>query len=144
MITAIHFRTWNLYRVTVTPSPPPHMAATNLSAVSVDLPVLYVNINGMWCFVTGFFHLVQYFNLYWSMFKCFMSFYGCIRFHSMGGGTRWQRSRWMWSMSFSTDTSGIHLQTQKCMKNASWELTGVPDLRKRISRTMRNSVGGRN
>ena len=35
----------------------PHMAATNLSAVSVAWPVLYVNGNGMWCFVTGFFHL---------------------------------------------------------------------------------------
>ena len=23
--------------------------------------------------------------------------------------TRWQRSRWMWSTSLSTDTSGIHL-----------------------------------
>ena len=38
----------------------------------------------------------------------------------------------MWSTSLSTDTSGIHLQTQKCMQNTSWEQTGVPDQRKRI------------
>ena len=31
--------------------------------------------------------------------------------------TRWQRR--MWSKSLSTDTSGIHLQTQKCMQNTS-------------------------
>ena len=31
--------------------------------------------------------------------------------------TRWRRNRWMWSSSLSTDTSGIHLQTQKCMQN---------------------------
>ena len=36
--------------------------------------------------------------------------------------TRWQRSRWMWSTSPSTDTSRIHLQTQKCMKKTSTEL----------------------
>ena len=35
------------------------------------------------------------------------------------GITRWQRSRWMWSTSLSMDTSGIHLQTQKCMQNTS-------------------------
>ena len=35
------------------------------------------------------------------------------------GETRWWRSRWMWSTSLSTDTSGIHLQTQKCMQNTS-------------------------
>ena len=28
-------------------------------------------------------------------------------------------SRWTWSTSLSTDTSGIHLQTQKCMQNSS-------------------------
>ena len=33
--------------------------------------------------------------------------------------TSWQRSRWTWSTSLSTDTSGIHLQTQKCMWNTS-------------------------
>ena len=38
----------------------------------------------------------------------------------------------MWRTSLSTDTSGIHLQTQKCMQNTSWERTGVPDHRKRI------------
>ena len=36
-----------------------------------------------------------------------------------GSGTRWWRSRWMWSTSLSTDTSGTHLQTQKCMQNTS-------------------------
>ena len=41
--------------------------------------------------------------------------------------TRWWRSRWMWSASLSMDTSGIHLQTQKCMQNTSWEWTGVPE-----------------
>ena len=30
--------------------------------------------------------------------------------------TRW-RSRWTCSTSLSVDTSGIHLQTQKCMHN---------------------------
>ena len=122
VITTISFRTWNLYSVTVTPSPP-HMAATNLSAVSVDLPVLYVNINGMWCFVTGFFHLVQYFHLCWSMFKCFMSFYGCIRFHGMGGGTRWRRSRWTWNTSLSTDTPSdteVHAEHQLRADRSTW------------------------
>jgi len=57
--------------------------------------------------------------------------------------TRWQRSRWTWSTSLSTDTSGIHLQTQKCMHNTSWERTGVPDQRGRIYRTMQNLVGWR-
>ena len=33
--------------------------------------------------------------------------------------TRWRRSRWMWITSLSTDTSGIQLQTQKCMQNTS-------------------------
>ena len=42
---------------------------------------------------------------------------------------RWQRSRWTWSTSLSMDTSGIHLQTQKCMWNTSWEQIGVPDQR---------------
>ena len=31
------------------------------------------------------------------------------------GRTRWQRNRWTWSTSLSTVTSGLHLQTQKCM-----------------------------
>ena len=57
--------------------------------------------------------------------------------------TRWQRNRWMWSTSLSKDTSGLHLQTQKCMQNTSWEWTGVPDQWKRIYRTMQNSGGGR-
>jgi len=30
-----------------------------------------------------------------------------------------QRCRWMWSTSLSTDTSGIHLQIQKCVENTS-------------------------
>ena len=40
---------------------------------------------------------------------------------------RWQRSRWPWSTSLSTDISGIHLQAQKCMQNTSREWTGIPD-----------------
>ena len=40
----------------------------------------------------------------------------------------------MWSTSLSMDTSGTHLQTQKCMQNTSCEWTGVPDQRKRIYR----------
>ena len=55
--------------------------------------------------------------------------------------TRWWRSRWTWSTSLSTDTSGIHLQTQKWMQNTSWKWTGVPDQQKRIYRPMQNSVG---
>ena len=54
---------------------------------------------------------------------------------------RWQRSRWTWSTSLSTDTPGIHLRTEMCMQNTSCEWTGVPDQQKRISRTMQNSVG---
>ena len=38
----------------------------------------------------------------------------------------------MWSTSLSTNTSGIHLQTQKCMQNTSWKWKGVPDQWKRI------------
>ena len=44
-----------------------------------------------------------------------------------GGGVRW-----MWSTSLSMDTSGIHLQTKKCMQNTSCEQTAVPDQWKRI------------
>ena len=33
--------------------------------------------------------------------------------------TRWWRSRWTWNTSLSTDKSGVHLQTQKCMQNTS-------------------------
>ena len=39
--------------------------------------------------------------------------------------TRWWRSRWTGSTSLSMDTSVIHLQTQKCLQNTSWERTGV-------------------
>lgn len=35
----------------------------------------------------------------------------------------------MWSTSLTTDTSEIHLQTQKCMQNTSSEWTEVPDQR---------------
>ena len=41
------------------------------------------------------------------------------------------------------DTSGTHLQTQKCTQTTSWEQTGVPDQWERIYRTMEDSVGGR-
>ena len=50
----------------------------------------------------------------------------------------------MWSTSLSKDTSGIHLQTQNCMKNTSRDWTGEPDQQKRIYRTMQNVVEGRN
>ena len=49
---------------------------------------------------------------------------------------RWWKSRCTWSTSFSTDTSGIHLQTQKILRNTSWE----PDHKKRIYRTTQHSV----
>jgi len=45
---------------------------------------------------------------------------------------------------FSTDTWGIHLQTQKCMQNTGWEPTRVPDQWKRIYRPMWNLVRQRN
>ena len=61
-----------------------------------------------------------------------------------GRRTRWWKSKWTWSTSLSTDSSGIHLQTQKCLQNTSWEWTGVPDQCKRIYRTMQNLVGWRN
>ena len=60
---------------------------------------------------------------------------------SQESSPRWQRSKWMWNTSLSMDTSGIHLQTQKCMQNTSSEGTGVPDQRKRIYRTKQDSVG---
>ena len=47
--------------------------------------------------------------------------------------------RWRKSTSLSTDTSGIHLQTQKILQNASWE----PDHWKRIYRTRQHSAGQR-
>ena len=60
------------------------------------------------------------------------------------GFPRWQRNRWTWNTSLPMDTSGIHLQTQKCLQNTSWEQAGVPDHRKRIYRTTQDSVGQRN
>ena len=60
---------------------------------------------------------------------------------SQESSPRWQRSRWMWNTSLSMDTSGIHLQTKKCMQNTSSEWTGVPGQRKRIYRTTQDSVG---
>ena len=59
-------------------------------------------------------------------------------------GKDWGQEEKVWSTSLSTDTSGIHLQTQKCLQNTSWEQAGVPDHRKRIYRTTQNSVGWRN
>ena len=44
----------------------------------------------------------------------------------------------------STDTSGIHRQTQKRTQNTRGEQTGGPDQRKRIYRTTQNLVGRRN
>ena len=58
--------------------------------------------------------------------------------------TRWRRRRWTWSISLYMDTSGIHLQTRKCIRITSWEQAGVPDKQKRIHRTTQNSVGWRN
>ena len=49
--------------------------------------------------------------------------------------TRWQNSSCTWSTFLSKDTSGIHLQTQKCLQNTSWDLTGVHDQWKGIYRT---------
>ena len=41
----------------------------------------------------------------------------------------------MRSISLLMDISGMHLQTQKCMRNTSREQTGVPDQWKRIYHT---------
>ena len=60
------------------------------------------------------------------------------------GRTRWWRCRWTWSLSLSTLISRIHLQTQKCVENTSWEQRGVPGQQNRIYGTMQNSVGWRN
>ena len=49
----------------------------------------------------------------------------------------------MWSTSLSMDTSGIHLQTQKCLQNTSLERIAVPDQWKRIYKTTQTSVGTR-
>jgi len=49
-----------------------------------------------------------------------------------------KRSWWTWNTSLSTDTSGIHLQTQKCMQSTSWEWTGVHDQQKRMYRPTQN------
>ena len=53
---------------------------------------------------------------------------------------RWQRIRWTRSTSLFIDTSGIHLQTQKCMQH-QLRADRSPDQWKRIYRTMQNSVG---
>ena len=68
-----------------------------------------------------------------------------MKFKKVGGRsrTRWQRSRWTWNTFLSMDTSGIHLQTQKCIQNTSGEWTGVPDQWKSVYRTMQNLVGQR-
>ena len=50
-----------------------------------------------------------------------------------------KRSCWTWNISLSTNTSGIQLQTQKCMQNTSWEWTGVHDQQKRMYRCTQNS-----
>ena len=55
-----------------------------------------------------------------------------------GGGVGWT-----WSISLSTDTSGINLQTRKCIQNPSWEQAGVPDQWKIKHRPTQNSVGTR-
>jgi len=67
-----------------------------------------------------------------------------LKIRLWSGRTRWWRSRWTWSPSLSIDTSGTHLQTQKCLQNISWEWTGGPDQWKRIYRSMQNLVGQRN
>ena len=53
--------------------------------------------------------------------------------------TRCWRSRWTQSTFLFMVTSGIHLQTQKCIQNTSWEQTGVPDQWKRMYRTTQSS-----
>ena len=50
-----------------------------------------------------------------------------------------KRSWWTPNTSLSTDASGIHLQTQKCMQNTNWECTWVYGQQKRIYRPMQNS-----
>ena len=70
--------------------------------------------------MTGLFHTLHV--------SKFLHAVACVRIaYILGERTRWWRSRWMWSPSFSMDTSGIHLQTKKCMQNTRWEQTGVPD-----------------
>ena len=68
----------------------------------------------------------------------------CFFKKSLCRGARWHMSRWMWSTSLSSDTSGIHLQTQKCIQNTIWEWTGGPDQGKRIYGTTQNSIQQRN
>ena len=50
-----------------------------------------------------------------------------------------KRSWWIWNTCLSTDTSGIHFQTQKCMQNISWEWTGVHDQQKGMYRPTHKS-----
>ena len=47
-----------------------------------------------------------------------------------GGRTRWWRSRWMWSTSLSMETSGIHLQTQKCIHQLRADRSTWPEEKK--------------
>ena len=54
------------------------------------------------------------------------------------GKIRRQRSRWTWSASLFTDTSGTHLQTSERTQDSSWEWAGVPNQWKRIYRTTQN------
>ena len=50
-----------------------------------------------------------------------------------------KRSWWTWNTSLSTDISVIHLQTQKCMQNTSWEWTGAHHQQKRMYRPTQNT-----
>ena len=80
--------------------------------------------------------------LFLQCFSCCCLKAGAKHFLKMGcqERTRWQRSIWMWHTSLSMDTSGIHLQTQKCMQNHQLRVEEVPDQWKRIYRTKQNSV----
>ena len=95
---------------------------------------------------TSYFHFILVCFMYWQNTVLLKVFDKVLLSKSVNewrthqntdhGRTTWQRSRWTWSTSLSSDTSGIHLQTQKCMQNTSWEQTGVPDQWKRIYRIM--------
>ena len=66
-------------------------------------------------------------NIYIALSTCAWGTGKVKRHQTFAEGIRWRGSRWMWSTSLSTDTSGIHLQTQKCFQSTRWEWAGVPD-----------------
>ena len=61
-----------------------------------------------------------------------MKSYNKSRQHIKNQRNKMAGSRWTWSTFLSTDTSGMHCQTQKYMQKTRREQTGGPDQQKRV------------